>query len=66
VLVGFNSGGVITVFPERAMPVLALIVFLRRSPGDQLHALGYDIPACVFNQTMDVVGRDHVIQQLVV
>jgi hypothetical protein len=35
-------------FPERAMSVLALIAFLRRPSGDQLHAAGYDSPACVF------------------
>ncbi len=55
VLVGFDRGSVITVFPKRAMSLLAVIVFLRRPAGDQLHALGYDIPACVFNQKMDVV-----------
>jgi hypothetical protein len=50
VLIRFDRGSVITVFPKRAMSVLALIVFLRRPAGDQLHALGYDIPACVFNK----------------
>jgi hypothetical protein len=31
-------------------------------PGDELHALGYDIPASVFHQEMDMVGCHHVVQ----
>jgi hypothetical protein len=34
VLVGLDSGGMITVFPKRAMTVLTLVVFLRGSARD--------------------------------
>ena len=34
VFVGFDGGGMITVFPKRAMPVLALVVLLRGSACD--------------------------------
>ena len=34
VLVGLNRGGVIAVFPERSLPVFALIVFLGGAAGD--------------------------------
>jgi hypothetical protein len=30
--------------------------------GDQLHAPGYDGPVCDFNQKMDVLGCDDIIQ----
>jgi hypothetical protein len=33
-IIGLDSRSVIPVLPERAMPVLAPIVFLRRSPDD--------------------------------
>ena len=39
VLVGLDGGGMITVFPERAMPVLSLVVLLRGAPCDELHTL---------------------------
>ena len=31
-------------------------------PGNELHALRYDISACVFHQEMDMVGCHHVVQ----
>ena len=34
VLVDLNRGGVIAVFPERSLPVFAMIVFLRGATGD--------------------------------
>ena len=40
VLVGFNGGGVITIFPECALPAFALVVFLRSATRDELHASG--------------------------
>jgi hypothetical protein len=54
-LVGLDGGGMIAVFPKCAMPVLALIVLLRGSARDELHALRYDISAGVFHQEMDMV-----------
>jgi hypothetical protein len=33
-LVSLNRGGVIAVFPERSLPVFALIVFLFGAAGD--------------------------------
>jgi hypothetical protein len=57
-----NGGSMISVFSERPMSVLALILFLRRPAGDELHALDYDIPASVFHQEMDMVGCHHVVQ----
>ena len=44
-----------TVFPEPSVSIFALVVFLRGAPGDELHALGYDVPASVFYQEMNVV-----------
>jgi hypothetical protein len=29
VLIGFDSGRVIAIFPERSLPILALVIFLR-------------------------------------
>ena len=63
VLVGFDRCGVIAVFPKRPMPVLALVVFLRRSPGDQLHAPGDNVFAGILRQKVDVIGRRHVAEQ---
>ena len=34
VLVGFDHCGVVAVFPERSLPVFALIVFLGRAAGN--------------------------------
>jgi hypothetical protein len=48
-LVGFDSSGVVAIFPERYLLAFALVVFLRRSPGDELHALGDDIASSVFD-----------------
>ena len=39
VLVGFDCGGMVTVFPKRSLAVFALVVFLRRAAGNELHAL---------------------------
>jgi len=39
----------IAIFPQRSLPILALIVFLRGASGDQLHAFGDDVRACVFD-----------------
>lgn len=52
----------ITVLPERSLPALTLIIFLRRAAGDQLHTLGDNVGTAVFDQKMNVIGRDHVIE----
>ena len=60
--VGFNSGSVVTVLSKRPLTALALVVFLRGAPGDELHALGDDVASGVFDQQVDVVGCDYVIE----
>jgi hypothetical protein len=49
VLVEFDSGGMITIFPKRSLTILALIVRLRGATSDELHALSDYVFACVFN-----------------
>jgi len=49
VFVGLDRRGVITVLPERPVSILALVVFLRRSPGDELHTLRDNISAGVLH-----------------
>lgn len=58
----FDRSGVVAIFPERALAPLALIVFLRRAPGDELHALRDDAFAAVLHQEMDMIGRHHKIE----
>jgi hypothetical protein len=62
VFIGIDRRRVVAVFPERPVSILALVVFLRCSPGDELHALCDDIPACVFHEEVDVVGCHHVVK----
>jgi hypothetical protein len=62
VLIGLNSRGMISVFPERSSAPFALIIFLCRAPGYQLHTLGNDILASVFHQEVNIVGCHHVIK----
>jgi hypothetical protein len=62
VFVGFDRGGMITVFPERPVSILPLVVFLCRSPGDELHTLRDNILTGVFHQQVDVVGCHYVVQ----
>src|SRR5262245_47137249 len=61
-LVGFNSGGMIAIFPEGPLSPLALVVFLRRAASDELHALSNHVSACVFDQKMNVVRGDHIVE----
>ena len=49
-LVGLNRCGVIAVFPKCALPPFPLIVFLRGSSSDELHALGNDVWPGVFDE----------------
>ena len=60
--VGFDRRRVIAVFPERPMPILPLVVFLRSSPGDELHALRDNIFAGILHQKVDVIGCHYVVE----
>ena len=62
VLVQWYSRCVVAIFPERPLSPFALVVFLRSSASDELHAVSNHVRACVFHHKMNVVGRDHVIE----
>ena len=62
VLIGFDGGSVIAIFPERSLPILALVIFLRGATRDQLDALGYDISASIFHQEVNVVARHCIVE----
>ena len=61
-LVGLNSGGVIAIFPERALLAFALIVLLPSPASDQLHAIGDNFWIGVSNQKVNVVAGYGVIE----
>ena len=61
-LVGFDSSGVITILPERPVSILALVIFLRSAPGDELHTLGNDVWPCVSDEQVNVITCHHVIE----
>jgi hypothetical protein len=62
VLIGFDSGSVIAIFPESSLPSLALVIFLCGTTRDQLDALGYDISDSIFHQEVNVVARHHIVE----
>ena len=62
VLVQCYSRCVVAIFPERPLSPFALVVFLRSSASDELHAVSNHVRARVFHHKMNVVGRDHVIE----
>ena len=62
VLVGFDRSCVITVLPECPLTILALIVLQCSPSGDELHALSNDIRACVFDQKMNVIACQDLIE----
>ena len=62
VFISFDRRGVITVLPKRPMPILTLVVFLRRSPSNELHALRDHILAHILDQKMDVIGCHNVVE----
>jgi hypothetical protein len=62
VFVGFDCGCMITVLPKRPVPILPLVVFLRRSTGDELHALSDSIFPGILHQEVDVIGCHHVVE----
>ena len=47
--IGLNSGGVIAIFPERALPLLHRLYSCAVEPRDELHAAGNDVLSCVFD-----------------
>ena len=59
---GFDRGGVVTVFPERTLALLAVIVVLGGASGDQLHALRNYVLARVLHHEMNRVGGHHVVE----
>jgi hypothetical protein len=62
VLIGLNRRGMVTVFPEGALPALPGIILLTGPARDQLHAFGDCLIACVHHQDMDVVRCHGVVQ----
>jgi hypothetical protein len=61
-LIGFDSRCVISILPKGSLPRFSLVVFLRGAPRNELHALGNNVRACVLDQQVDMIGRDHVIE----
>ena len=62
VLIGFNGGSVIAIFPERSLRILALVIFLRGATRDQLDTLGYHILPSIFHQEVNVVARHCIVE----
>jgi hypothetical protein len=62
VAVGVHGGGMVAVFPVGAARLFALVVFLRRAPGDQLHAARDFTLSAVYYQQVDVIRRHDVVQ----
>jgi hypothetical protein len=56
VFVGFDRGGMVAVLPKRPVPILPLVVFLRRSTGDELHALSDSLSSGIFHQQVHMIG----------
>ena len=61
-LVDLDGGGMITVFPKRALHSPSLVVLLGGAPRDELHTPSNYVFACVLHQQMYMVGRDHVVE----
>lgn len=49
VLVGVNGCGVVAILPERSLAILALVVLLSCTAGDELHTLRYNVCPRVFS-----------------
>jgi hypothetical protein len=62
VVVSLDRRRMIAIFPECAVAPFSLIVFLPTAARDQLHAVGDNVWAGVFNQKVNVVARDNVIK----
>ena len=55
-IVGFDGGRVVTVFPEGTFAHFSLVVVLRSASGNQLHALRNDVGGAVFHQKVNVIA----------
>jgi hypothetical protein len=62
VLVRFDGRGMVAVLPERPVAPFALVVLLCRAASDELHALSNHVLARVFDQKMNVIRGDHIIE----
>jgi hypothetical protein len=56
--------GVIPVFPERPFSLFPAVIFLCRFSRNQLHALRDYLIFSVYNEQVDVVGRDGVVENI--
>ena len=54
--------GVIAIFPECAVPIVAPVVLLSGTPGDQLHRVRDRVVAVIVDEQVDVVRGDDVVQ----
>ena len=57
-----DGRSVIAIFPECTLLAFPLVVFLRRSAGDQLHAPRDNILTGILHQKVDVIGCHNVIE----
>ena len=62
VLVGLNCSCMVAVLPKRSLAVFALIVFLGGAAGNKLDTVGDDVRPSVFDQKMNVVRGDHIVE----
>lgn len=62
IIVAIDASGMVAIFPERATPLLALVVFLPGAACDQLHAAGDFATALVLDQQMHVVGCGDIVK----
>ena len=62
VMIGGNRSGMITVLPKGTLSGLSLIEFLGAPPGNQLHAIGKFSPSVILNQSMNMIGSDHIVE----
>src|SRR5215510_5484041 len=62
VLVRLDGRSMVAVLPERPVAPFALVVLLCRAASDELHALSYHVLARVFEQKMNVIRGDHIIE----
>lgn len=54
-IVSFNGSGMIAVFPESSLALLAFIEFLGGSPGNQLKAFGDNIRRAIDDKQVNMV-----------
>jgi hypothetical protein len=62
VLVILDSRGVITIFPECSLTILALVVLPRRTAREELHALRNRVCSRIFDEEVDVIGCHQVVE----